>query len=72
MLKNYSILVCCFLWYLIISIPDFCTLTYFYRSDFINTPSNFIMHLQPSIEEALDYTPHVILTGDINIDFFSI
>ena len=42
----------------------------FYRNDLINTPSNFITHLQPSIEEALGYTPHVILTGYINIDFF--
>ena len=28
--------------------------------------------LQSSIEEALDYSPYVILTGDINIDFFNL
>lgn len=43
----------------------------FYRSDFIATPSNFITHMQPSIEEALDYTPYVVLVGDINIDFIN-
>ena len=29
----------------------------------------FINELQPYIETALDYTPHIILVGDINIDF---
>ena len=31
--------------------------------------SIFITEIQNSIESALDYTPHVILTGDMNIDF---
>lgn len=40
-----------------------------YRSDFVVSPSNFITELQSSVEDALDFTPYVILTGDINIDF---
>ena len=41
----------------------------FYRSDFTATQSFFISELQDSIEAALDVTPHVLLVGDINIDF---
>ena len=33
--------------------------------------SLFVSELQNSIETALDYTPFVILTGDINIDFIN-
>lgn len=44
----------------------------FYRSDFVVTQSLFISELQASIESALDYTPHVILTGGINIDFLTL
>ena len=44
----------------------------FYRSDFNVSLSTFINELQSSIEVALDYTPYVILTGDINIDFLNI
>ena len=40
-----------------------------YKSDFIASPSVFITKLQNSIEIALDYTPHIIILGDINIDF---
>ena len=40
-----------------------------YRSDFTASQSIFITEIQNSIESALFYTPHVILTGDINIDF---
>ena len=40
-----------------------------YRSDFIASPSVFITELQNSIEIALDYTPHIIILGDININF---
>ena len=41
----------------------------FYCSDLTATQSFFISELQDSIEAALDVTPHVILVGDINIDF---
>ena len=44
----------------------------FYRSDFNVSQSTFINELQSSIEVALDYTPYVILTGDINIDFINL
>ena len=44
----------------------------FYRSDFTISQSNFVTELQSSIEEALDYSPYVILTGDINIDFLNL
>ena len=40
-----------------------------YRSDFHPTQLSFIDEIQASIETALDYSPFVILTGDINIDF---
>lgn len=43
-----------------------------YRSDFTASQSIFITEIQNSIETALDYTPHVILTGDINIDFLNL
>ncbi|MCG8045972.1 MAG: endonuclease/exonuclease/phosphatase family protein, partial [Candidatus Thiodiazotropha endolucinida] len=43
-----------------------------YRSDFTASQSVFITDIQNSIEIALDYTPHVILTGDINIDFINL
>ena len=43
----------------------------FYRSDFNISQSLFVSELQNSIETALDYTPFVILTGDINIDFIN-
>ena len=38
----------------------------FNRSAFVVNPSNVIVCIQLSIEEALDYTNHVILVGDIN------
>ena len=41
----------------------------FYRSDFNVSQSLFVSELQNSIETTLDYTPFIILTGDINIDF---
>ena len=41
----------------------------FYRSDFNTTQTEFIKELQSSVELALDYTPNVVLTGDINIYF---
>ena len=44
----------------------------FYRSGFTISQSNFVTELQSSIEEAMDYSPYVILTGDINIDFFNL
>lgn len=44
----------------------------FYRSDFVVSQSVFVTEMQSSIEEALDYTPYVILTGDINIDFLNL
>ena len=44
----------------------------YYRSDFNSSQSTFIMELQPSIEKALDYTPNVILLGDINVDFLNL
>ena len=40
-----------------------------YRGDFNTTQLSFIDEIQASIETALDYSPFVILTGDINIDF---
>ena len=40
-----------------------------YRSDFTASQSVFITEIQNAIETALDDTSHVILTGDINIDF---
>ena len=44
----------------------------YYRSDFNSSQSTFIRELQPSIEQALDYTPNVILLGDINVDFLNL
>ena len=44
----------------------------FYRSDFTISQSNFVTELQSSIEEALDYSLYVILTGDININFLNL
>ena len=43
-----------------------------YRSDFTASKSLFISQLQESIETALDFTPYVILAGDINIDFLTL
>ena len=43
-----------------------------YRSDFNASQTLFINEIQSSNEIALDYTSHVILTGDIYIDFFLI
>ena len=40
-----------------------------YRSDFTASQTLFITEIYDSIEMALDYSPYVILTGDINIDF---
>ena len=40
-----------------------------YRSNFKASQTLFVTEIQNSIEMALDYTPYVILTGDINIDF---
>ena len=40
-----------------------------YRSDFTASQTLFITEIYNSIEMALDYSPYVILTGDINIDF---
>ena len=40
-----------------------------YRSDFTASQTLFVTEIQNSIEMALDYTPYMILTGDINIDF---
>ena len=45
---------------------------YYYRSDFIVSQSTFINELQPFIEQALDYTPNIILLGDINVDFINL
>ena len=45
-------------------------LCYMYRSDFNASQSLFITEIQNSVAIALDYTPHIILTGDINKDFF--
>ena len=44
----------------------------YYRSDFSVSQSNFINELQPSIEQALDYTSNVVLLGDINVDFINL
>ena len=44
----------------------------YYRSDFSVSQSNFINELQPSIEQALDYTSIVVLLGDINVDFINL
>ena len=44
----------------------------YYRSDFIVSQSTFINELQPFIEQALDYTPNIILLGDINVDFINL
>lgn len=44
----------------------------FYRSDFNASQHFFVSESQTSIEIALDYTPYVILTGDINIDFINL
>ena len=44
----------------------------FYRSDFNTTQTEFIKELQSSIELALDYTPNVVLTVDININFINL
>ena len=43
-----------------------------YRSDFNASQSLFINEIQNLIEIALDYTSHVILTRDINIDFLNL
>ena len=43
-----------------------------YRSDFTASKSLFISELQESIGTALDFTPYVILAGDINIDFLTL
>ena len=43
-----------------------------YRSDFYASQSLFIDEIQNSIEVALDYTSHVILTCIINIDFLNL
>lgn len=40
-----------------------------YRSDFTAWQTLLITEIYNSIEMALDYSPYVILTGDINIDF---
>ena len=44
----------------------------FYRSDFNITKTEFIKELQSSIELALEYTPNVVLTVDININFINL
>ena len=44
----------------------------YYRSDFNSSQTTFIRELQPSIEQAIDYTPNVILLGDINVDFLNL
>ena len=44
----------------------------FYRSDFNTTHTEFIKELQSSIELALDCTPNVVLTGDININLINL
>ena len=43
-----------------------------YKSDLIASQSLCITEVQNSIETALDYTHHVILFGDINIDFMNL
>ena len=43
----------------------------FYHRDFNISQSLFLSELQNCIETALDYTPFVKLTGDINIDFIN-
>ena len=43
----------------------------FNRRDFNISHSLFVYELQNSIETVLDYTPFVILTGDINIDLIN-
>ena len=44
----------------------------YYRSDFNSSQTTLIRELQPSIEQALDYTPNVILLGDINVYFLNL
>ena len=44
----------------------------YYRSNFIVSQSTFIAEIQPSIEQALDYTLNIILLGDINVDFLNL
>ena len=44
----------------------------FYRCDFNTTQTEFIKELQSSIELAVDYTPNVVLTGDIHINFINL
>ena len=43
-----------------------------YRSDFNASQSLFINEIQNSIEIALGFTSHVILTGDINMDLLNL
>ena len=43
-----------------------------YKSDFNALQSLLINEIQNSIEIALDYTSHIILTRDINIDFLNL
>ena len=44
----------------------------FYRSEFSTTQTEFTKELQSSIERALDYTPNIVLTCDININFINL
>ena len=44
----------------------------FYHSDFTASKSLFTSELQESIETVLDFTPYVILAGDINTDFLTL
>ena len=44
----------------------------FYRSDLNVSQTVFIDEIEPAIDQALDYTPNVILLGDINIDFINL
>ena len=44
----------------------------FYRSDFVSLQSLFNPEMQSSIVEALNFTPYVILTVYINIDFLQL
>ena len=41
----------------------------FYRSDFNISQSLFISLMQTPIELAIDYSPNIILAGNINTDF---
>ena len=40
-----------------------------YRSDFTASQTLFITEIYNSIEMALDYSPYVIVSGDINVNF---